>query len=446
VALEVPLALSLRDRVDAEVRSQAEEQADLVASTAADLLRPRDRAALRRLAQSSASAVRGRVIIVDARGRVLADSAGVAQVGTSYAGRPEVAAALAGRREQRTRTSRTLGEDIIATAVPVVQRGRPAGAVRITQSVGAVSRATRRVILELAALGGLVLLLGLLAGLVVARELSRPVRRLDAAARRLADGELDARVPVEGAREQRSLAGAFNEMAGRLGRMLRSQKDFVADSSHQLRTPLAGLRLRLEEAGAARSERERRRELDAATAEVDRLAEIVEELLLLSRAGERELPGERVSLGEVARAAAARWEPRARAGGHVLEVAGDDEPREAWIARADLDRALDTLVENALAYTPAGTTVTVALITEGLEVRDRGPGIEPGEEERLFERFHRGRAGVEGGPGTGLGLAIARELCREWGGDVHLAPRPGGGAVARLELPLPSVDRLRARA
>jgi two-component system sensor histidine kinase KdpD len=130
----------------------------------------------------------------------------------------------------------------------------------------------------------------------------------------------------------------------------------------------------------------------------------------------------------------------------VLEVAGDDEPREAWIARADLDRALDTLVENALAYTPAGTTVTVALITEGLEVRDRGPGIEPGEEERLFERFHRGRAGVEGGPGTGLGLAIARELCREWGGDVHLAPRPGGGAVARLELPLPSVDRLRARA
>jgi two-component system, OmpR family, sensor kinase len=440
VALEVPLALSLRDRVDAEVRSQADEQADLVAGTAADLLAPRDRPALQRLSRSAAAAVRGRVIIVDANGTVIADSAGASQVGVSYANRPEVVGALQGRREQRTRSSSTLGEEILATAVPVLRNGRPAGAVRVTQSVSAVRRATRRVIGELAVLGALVLILGLLAGLVVARELTRPVRRLDSAARRLAAGELDVRVPVEGAREQRSLARAFNDMATRLGRMLRSQQDFVADSSHQLRTPLAGLRLRLEEAAAATGERERRHELDAATAEVDRLAAIVEELLLLSRAGERELPGERVALREVAAAAVARWEPRARASGHALGLEPPGDERDAWIARADLDRALDMLVENAVAYTPEDTAVTLAVTAAGLEVRDRGPGIEPGEAERLFERFHRGRAGLRGGPGTGLGLAIARELAREWGGDVRLAPRPGGGAVARIELPLPSLD------
>ena len=380
------------------------------------------------------------MIVVDTSGRVIADSAGASQLGSSYANRPEVAAALRGQREQSTRTSSTLGETILATAVPVLERGRPAGAVRVTQSVGAVQRATRRVILELAALGVIVLILGLLAGLVVARELARPVRRLDGAARRLAGGELEVRVPVEGAREQRSLARAFNDMAARLGRMLRSQQDFVADSSHQLRTPLAGLRLRLEEAEAATTDADRSHELGAATAEVDRLAEIVEELLLLSRAGERELPGEDVDLRETVDAAVARWAPAARASGHVLEVE-DATERVAWIARADLDRALDTLVENAVAYAPAGTPVTLVVTAEGVEIRDRGPGIEPGEAERLFERFHRGAAAVKGGPGTGLGLAIARELCREWGGEVRLEPRPGGGAIARLELPLPALDR-----
>jgi signal transduction histidine kinase len=247
-------------------------------------------------------------------------------------------------------------------------------------------------------------------------------------------------VPVEGASEQRSLAHAFNDMAARLGRMLRSQQDFVADSSHQLRTPLAGLRLRLEEAGAATSEGERRHELDAATTEVDRLADIVEELLLLSRAGERELPGEDISLRDVADAAAARWEPRARASGHRLIVEVAAGGRSAWIARADLDRAIDTLIENALAYSPAETTVALGVTAAGIEVRDRGPGIEAGEAERLFERFHRGKAGIQGALGTGLGLAIARELCREWGGDVRLEPRPGGGVVAAVELPLPSLD------
>jgi signal transduction histidine kinase len=434
VALEVPTALNLRDRVNAEVRSQAAGQADVVSASADDLLAPRDRPSLGKLVRRAAVAARGRVIVVDRWGRVLADSAGLGTVGDSYAGRPEVAAALRGRSEQRTRHSRTLHTDLLATAVPIVNNGRPAGAVRVTQSVAAVQSATRDAILGLALVGLLVLLLGCLAGLVIARAVTRPLHRLDAATRRIAGGELDVRAPVEGSREQRSLARSFNDMTARLARLVRSQRDFVADASHQLRTPLTAVRLRLEEARSEAREPMVGEDLEAAMGEVDRLARIVDELLLLSRAGEPDREGARVDLRGVLSAAAERWEPAAAAADLSLTVATAHDGA-VWIAGADLDRIVDALVENAIRYSPPGAAVELACGADWVEVRDRGPGLAPGEEESLFERFHRGRAGRAGPPGTGLGLAITRELCHAWGASVRLDRRPGGGAVARVDLP-----------
>ena len=95
---------------------------------------------------------------------------------------------------------------------------------------------------------------------------------------------------------------------------------------------------------------------------------------------------------------------------------------------------LDALIENALRY--GGDEVTVVARPGGLEVLDRGPGLEPGELDAVFDRFHRGAAGRSGPAGTGLGLAIARELARRWGGDVELTNRPGGGAAARISVPV----------
>jgi len=229
-------------------------------------------------------------------------------------------------------------------------------------------------------------------------------------------------------------------MTQRIKRLLRVQQDFVADASHQLRTPLTGLRLRLEGlAERFRGDRSVERELGAAMGEIDRLSLIVDELLILSRAGEHELPGERIDLAVAARRAAERWQASAEDRGIEIEVVAGGGAAEGWCAAPDLERSLDALVENALSYSPAGTTVWIEAASGCIAVLDEGPGLAPGEEEAVFERFSRGSAGRRGAKGTGLGLSIARELTRQWGGEVRLRNREGGGLAATIELSLAEV-------
>lgn len=435
IAFAVPLGFSLRDRVDEEVRLQAREQADIVAATAGDLLTPAHRRDLRALVRSASQSVRGRVIVVDRTGVLIADSSGSAELGSSFTQRPEVAAALSGRRLQQTRRSQTLGEDLLATATPLIRRGRPIGAVRVTQSVAAVHRAVKRSIGGLVLIAGVVLLLGLIAGALIARKLAGPLRRLEGTARRIAHGDLDRRATVEGTTEQRSLARSFNEMTDRLSRALLSQREFVADASHQLRTPMTGLRLRVEEARAALTADGdldgAGEELDAALGEVDRLSHIVAELLLLSRAGTPDAPPESIDLGQVASAAVERWTSAAERRGLDLSVHAEGAA-VVLCARPDIDRALDSLVENAVLYSPTGASVTVNARGRSVEVVDEGPGLAPDELDAVFERFHRGRAARGGAAGTGLGLPIARELLRRWNAMTTVENRPEGGARASI--------------
>ncbi|HEY5144048.1 MAG TPA: HAMP domain-containing sensor histidine kinase [Solirubrobacteraceae bacterium] len=433
VALLVPLGLSLRDRVDAEVRLQARSEAEVVAARATSLIAPPRLAQLDALAARAARAVRGRVLIVGRDGRLLADSAGAAR-GSSYASRPEIASALGGTVAQERRTSKTLNEEILATAVPVFARNRVGGAVRVTQSIAAVHNAVRRTWIGLGIIGGIVLALGLVAGSIIARRVSRPILALDRAARRVAEGDLTARARVEGSAEQQDLARTFNGMTERISLLLAAQREFVADASHQLRTPLAGLRLRLEEARAEPTTPTQREDLDAGLSEVDRLAEIVTELLELSRAGEGDRPAATTEVGAAVARLAERWTAPALDAGCTLEV------HMAAVAAApvachpaDVDRILDALVENAIAYAP-GTSILVEATADTIAVRDGGPGLAADEEQTVFERFHRGSAGRGGPAGTGLGLPIARELARRWGGDVTLTNAPGGGALATVTL------------
>jgi signal transduction histidine kinase len=270
---------------------------------------------------------------------------------------------------------------------------------------------------------------------VLAGSLAGPLRALARTARRVEEGELDARADITGAREQREVALAFNDMTDRLAQALESQREFVGNASHQLRTPLTGLRLRLEAAGLKTTDPAVEHELRLAEAEVERLTRLLNALLTLAREGDRPALRAPVSLRRVAEAAFERWQPRAEGTGHRLELEGAEEPF-VRAGEEDVAIVLDNLIENALVYSPPGTTVTITWSGEGrLAVLDEGPGIQPGEERHLFERFRRGRADR---PGTGLGLAIVETLARRWGGSASIATRAAGGARAEVVFP---VDR-----
>jgi signal transduction histidine kinase len=432
VALEVPLALNLARRIDAEVKNEAASQAFIVAANASGHMG--NRPELAKLARNSGRTLGGRVIVVDVRGRLLADSTVAAPPNASYSSRPEIATALRGNRAQGERHSDTLGQDLLYTAVPVTNQGKVVGATRVTQSLSAVHSRIRRGVLALIAIGAFALVVGLALAWFLASSLSQPLRNLAATARRFEAGDLEARAELAGAAEQREVSAAFNDMAERLGVVLAAQREFVANASHQLRTPLTGLRLRIESA-RAKSGPEAAPELEAAEQEVERLARLLTSLLMLAREGDKPAAPRPVSLARAAERAHERWAAAAERDGRELELVGNGD---ATIAASEEDLAilLDNLIENALRYSP--TRVEVDWGRDGgeawLAVVDEGPGLQAGEETQLFERFARGSAG-SGRSGTGLGLSIVQTLAHRWRGDASLSNRPEGGTRAEVRFP-----------
>jgi signal transduction histidine kinase len=195
------------------------------------------------------------------------------------------------------------------------------------------------------------------------------------------------------------------------------------------------VKLRLE---AIRAETEGAAAAHAAKAEteVDRLGELVQDLLDLARATTVSATGTTIDLTQVADAAVERWGPAAADAGQTV-LSGMREPARVFADPEDLARVVDNLVENALRYSPPGTRITIESAQRDgralLLVADDGPGI-PGEERaRVFERFYRGSNGRRSAPGTGLGLAIVAELVGRWGGEVRLLDGSGTRVEARFE-------------
>ena len=443
LALEVPLALNVQTRAESEFRSQVLGNAAVLAARISEPVaaQPADVAARARVSAIVAETARTsdvRILVTDRTGAVVADSDGLATPGTPYATveRPEFGQALfRGEIDFRSRFSDTIGGELLLVTVPVVDAGRVVGAARLSAETAELQASVQQSWLRLALIGLAVVVGAMILALVLATSLARPVRQLAAAAQRLGAGDLQARAPISGPAEISALARAFNSMADALGANLRAQRDFVANASHQLRTPLTGLRLRVEgikaEGGVAAEEATK------AEVEIDRLSRLVDDLLTLARASSVEATAVPVQLGALAREAVDRWRGPFTADGKEIR-AGQIADADVWASPRDLANVLDNLIENALRYCPPGTEVSVDVMArEGrsaLVVSDTGPGIRPEDRARVFERFYRGTNGRESGPGTGLGLAIVAELAARWGGEVRLLDGPG----TRVEATFPS--------
>lgn len=438
VALEIPLALNVDRRADSEFQSDVLGNAAILAARASDLVAAANGTAaarrqtltpLRELVAGTPRAESERILVTDVQGRVLVDSDGLASAGTVYAttARPEFRVALfEGRIDFRRRASESLGEELLLVTVPVVDRERVVGTIRVSSPTGAIEARVHRSWLRLALIGLAVIAAGLALAWFLAASVARPLERLRAAASSLGKGNLDARAPAEGPKELREVARSFNDMARGLGANLSAQRDFLANASHQLRTPLTGVKLRLEaleeQGGHAAAQAAK------AGAELDRLSALVDDLLELARASSVDSTGRTVDLAGAAREAVVRWSEPAQQAGQRLRLVRDDRA-PVWADTADLAHILDNLIENALRYCQPGSEVAVESGAEDssawLVVADDGPGIPTEDRARIFERFYRGANGRKAGPGTGLGLAIVAELAGRWGGEVRLLDGPG---------------------
>ncbi|MDX6568107.1 MAG: hypothetical protein QOH15_685 [Gaiellales bacterium] len=272
----------------------------------------------------------------------------------------------------------------------------------------------------LAALG-----VALIAGFGAASVFARRIRRLERAAERIAAGDFDEPVVDHGQDELGELARAFDRMRLRLARVDYARREFIANASHELRTPIFSLGGFLELFRDEELDEATRQEfLETMSEQVERLSKLATDLLDLSRldAGPMRLEQEPVELADVAESLCDEFTALARRRGHVLEA----DVRGAGVALSDHERVVQigrALVDNALLHTPAGTPVRIVASGAELRVEDNGPGIPADQQERVFARFSR----VDGSraSGTGLGLAIARELALRMGGTLELESRPG---------------------
>ena len=435
IALSVPLGIQVARRARDDFAVRLNNWAERVAVDAPDAMD--DPEALHALVSQRPDL--GRVIVTNRRGKLIGDSISLRPLGTDYAMRSEIIAALQGRPTRFVRSYESTGLQYLVT-VPILDDGRVIGTTRVSQPVAEVDREVRQRLLYLAAGSFAVLFIVLLVSVAIARSLTRPLRHLGDVASRIGEGELGAQAEESGQREVAEVAVALNTMSRRIEQSMQAQSDFVANASHQLRTPLTGLRLRLEALEASGVEA-----ATPALQETDRLARLVNDLLTLVRIGSEPEVAETADLGQIAADAADRWRAQAAEADHHLALQSRPGPCRVAAAAGDLSMVVDNLIENALKYTPAGTTVTISVADQDddevlLMVADDGPGMSPADREHAFDRFYRGARG-KAVTGTGLGLAIVRQLVERWGGTVDV--RNGDGT--RFEVRVPAADAEDAR-
>ncbi|MCB0876936.1 MAG: HAMP domain-containing histidine kinase [Solirubrobacterales bacterium] len=287
--------------------------------------------------------------------------------------------------------------------------------------------------------GGIALAASLLAAFIAAGYHARRIRRLEAAAERVAQGDFSVPIPVGSSDELGQLAETLDQMRRRLRGLETARRDFIANASHELRTPIASLGgfIELLDDEPEPDAETRREFVRTMRGQIERLTKLSTDLLDLSRldADALSLQSEPIELGGLATEVAAEFAAAAEHHDSRVEVRPGAQEPLAQADRARTAQILRILIDNALKHTAPGTEIEIATASTPTEacltVSDDGPGIDPRSRDRIFDRFYT----ADSVSGSGLGLAIARELARAMNGDVVLAPRRGRGATFSLILP-----------
>ena len=371
-----------------------------------------------------------RVVVVDVNGVAVADSESPDTIGSSFLSRPEISEALAGSVSIGRRFSTTANQELLYVAVPVLNGSQTRGAVRITFPASVVDDAVNQRLRGISSVAGITLLVSALVALLLALGITRRLSNLKNVTEEFTKGNYKVRAEINGgAPEIRSLARSFNTMADQLDKLIAQQKAFAGDASHQLRTPLTALQLRLERATemlatdpAGAADR-----IEAAMVETDRLQRLVEGLLVLSRSENADkIARDKCDAVQIARERFENWEALASEQGIELVLVVPDAAMIFAIPGA-LEQVIDNYIDNALEIVPTDSKLTVQISVDSeftkVSVIDEGPGIPEADIAKAFNRFWRARSDAHG---SGLGLAIVDRLATASGGRaelVNLSPR-----------------------
>jgi signal transduction histidine kinase len=433
ILLEVPFGVFYAQRELDRLTANVERDASVIATIYEDALED-GLTADPQPAERYAERTGARVVVVDTRGVSIVDTAQTAP--RDFSTRPEIATALNGTRATGTRPSETLDTELLYVAIPVASSGTVHGALRLTLDTSEVDERVRRFWWGLAAIAAVVLAAITLVGWLIARSVTQPLRRLNDTARRFGSGDLDVeQVDTHGPPELRELADTMSTMARQLAAMIDQQRAFVADASHQLRTPLTGLRLRLENLQASLEDVDDAAQVDLAIDEISRLSALVSDLLQLARTDRYETPASH-DLTTIVADRVDTWSAAADIARIRLELRSQREHLIVFAVPGAIEQILDNVLDNALGIAPPDSTVTIALepgpTRHRLTITDEGPGLSDDDKTRALRRFWRGDTQR---PGTGLGLAIAEGLASASGGSLTLRDGPTGGLQVVVVLP-----------
>jgi signal transduction histidine kinase len=428
----LPLGFAMAHQHDQDYRSGTLGIAHTLAAAAEERLADREHSTMlpHTLAALRAEDAGGDALTV----AVVDDDGHVVEGGGSGLYTPARAApALAGR------SLLTRDGDRLVAAVPVNgHTEKVAGAVLLSRPLGPLRERDAMLWGRLAVVAFLAVAAAVALAVALARWVGRPLRDLETAAEALGAGDLGARAePPRRPAEVSRLARRFNVMATRLESLVHDHRSMLADVSHQLRTPLAALRLRMELLAADTTADPA--EYDAALEEIARLARLVDGLLAVARADNVVEPPEPVRLDRLLTDRAEAWRPVAAE--RDVRLTSEVNPQVTALAvPGHLEQVIDNLVDNALTATPAGGHIRLTARRSDhriiLTVADDGPGMTAAAKEEAFRRFR-----TSSPDGTGLGLAIVHRLITADGGTVTLSDTSGGGTTVTLDLPAASRRR-----